>query len=155
MIDLSTAVVGDKFLDDNDNVVEIVIVDHETGRYIGKGAGVIGGRTFYGVYYKNGYNDINDAVGLVSKHEPRHWLKDLPDADLFIDDITHIAGTRGGEWQAYRGESIMGTCCFDNESTDTFTSSINMIKMPTLTGDEWCDSKISIVDLKAWQEVNK
>jgi hypothetical protein len=73
--------------------------------------------------------------------DPRHWLKDLPDADLFDDSVSHIRNN-GDLWEY---------CTASGE----FWHQILLIKMPKLTGDEWKLSKISIPYLKAWQEQNK
>jgi len=151
MIDLSNAKVGDKFVARNDTIVSFLartkmnsICESNTGRAI--------------VYHHNGQLDESVGAGInnygwdiKSKHEPRHWLKDLPDADLFSDDVNWIAFDNNQSWWAYPSEPELLIRDFEGKGQQQ----IKAIKMPTLSGDDWKLSKISIADLKAWQGANK
>jgi len=135
MIDLSSTRVGDDYNGQNGAVYSIVITgnndwvvkDVNTGSHY---VLLIDG-TFDG--YRN--------HKLVSKHDPRHWLKDLPDADLFSCNIDTIKMCEDNGWLYTMNEGMTW-------------HQINVIKMPTLTGEEWKLSKISIVELKEWQRNN-
>jgi len=138
MIDLSNAKVGDKFVLACGDTAELIDINKSKEEYLLKD--------------NDGFH-INDIYGrsllahsagcnIVAKHDPRPWLKDLPDADLFTSSVTHI--------------------CFNEEQGWLYTMNcgktwhqINVIKMPTLTGDQWEDSKISIDELRACQRENK
>ena len=129
MIDLTGAKVGDKYLDCKGVLCE----------YIGMNAGKVVGRPVKtdGIAMHNThYVSISDQLNC-NKHDPRPWLKDLPDADLFeLFSSKDVQCDSSGVWFDHRGMSL------------------NADKMPTLTGDQWMDSKISIVKLKAWQVEN-
>lgn len=146
-IDLRAAVVGDKFDSANERYELLIKTDKD---YVVKGNG---GRIY--VVNSRGGSYEADAVKLISKYEPRHWLKDLPDADLFV-----------GGWLAENNGS--GWFCHENEpNRDDGNGGVSLyadsgrsvsclcLKMPTLTGDEWRDSKVSIDDLRTWQKENK
>jgi len=140
MIDLSTAVIGDEYKTECADIVTVKYLNHTYAccEYNNK---------VLSVFMLDGTNVINGSASLVSKHDPRHWLKDLPDADLFEGDI-YLYNSSGGNWCTSRRSQSL-----NKEETfwkGTLTSLVG-IKMPTLTGDEWKDSKISIPDLKAWQ----
>ncbi|HHZ71427.1 MAG TPA: hypothetical protein EYN54_14375 [Methylococcaceae bacterium] len=76
---------------------------------------------------------------LIKRHEPRYWLKDLPDADLFNVGIGGIYCNKAG-WFASSGE---------------LSGSFITNRMPELTPNDYSLSKISMVELKEWQEANK
>ena len=78
---------------------------------------------------------------IVAKHDPHHWLKDMPDADLFKIQDGYLVLEARGTWYS--------RC---NRTTAQYN--LSGINMPTLTGDEWRNSKISIADLRVWQEQN-
>ena len=128
-IDLSTAEVGDNF-DSLNERYELLMKSEKD--YVIKGCGA---RLY--IVNRHGSSYEPDAVKLVSKHDPRHWLGQLPDADLFLDDVGYIYCDSNSEWLSASGN-------------DEYY--FNFIKMPTLTGDEWRDSKISIDELRAWQK---
>lgn len=151
MIDLSTAVVGDKFLLNNGNIVSFFartkmnsICELETGHAM--------------LYEHNGKFDESVECGnskdewdIVSKHDSRHWLKDLPDADLFSEDVEFLASDNDSVWWGYGDDPEINGRYF--EGVDSWP--MHPLKMPTLTGDEWKLSKISIVELRAWQKEQK
>lgn len=90
---------------------------------------------------------------LVKRYESRWWLKDLPNADLF--DL------RDDERLVCSGCLSWGVIHKDAKVSDDGTywaggmGVISHIKLPKLTGDEWELSKISIEELKLWQDNNK
>ena len=90
---------------------------------------------------------------IVSKHDPRPWLKDLPDAGLFEDGWLAIHADEGWYW--FEKEPVISNNEYYHTNGMFVLVPIMGIKMPKLTDDEWRDSKISIPDLKAWQEQNK
>lgn len=136
MIDLSTTKVGDEFVDGNDNIIKIVCVNNYAPK---KYVGTINGRSA-GMYDKHGKNIDPTCVNIVSRYEPRHWLKDLPDAWVFeLYETLELSCGSSGVWFAHLRND---------------TLAIAGPKMPTLTGEEWKLSEISIPDLKAWQEAN-
>ena len=150
MIDLSSAKVGDKFVDSNRNIVEIMIADNGCDRYVAKGLGVTGGKVFYVVYDNDGVNLNDDCCDIIAKHDPRPWLKDLPNADLFEDDI-YLYCSASNQW-SFGGQST--SLCSEQTYFMGARTILSGIKMPNLTGDQWKDSKISIDELRDWQEAN-
>jgi len=140
MIDLSKAEIGDEFVCDRDFkgdvVMSVVFVDKSKTCFVLRGDG--GGDMFV---HENGKGIVSGRQGVVSKHEPRWWLKKLPDADLFNADIESIK---------YEMDSEKGNWYVAAGSGDHWCS----FKMPTLTGDEWKQSKISIDELREWQKAN-
>lgn len=106
----------------------------------------------------NGYFIINHdgsffAMGtrlnkkLVKRHEPRWWLSQLPDTNLF--DCNWIASDYDGAWYHFNIEPtrIIDGCFLAHEN-DSCAQSISGIKMPKLKGDEYKLSKISIDELR-------
>ena len=81
------------------------------------------------------------ADEIIKRHEPRYWLKDLPDADAFSESVSCITCNYKG-WYVSKGSSLM--------SGEYVTN-----KMPQLTRNDYDLSKISIDDLREWQRVNK
>ncbi len=134
-IDLTGAKVGDKFLDGIGQTLEMVMISenkYETD-YLAK-FDKTGELLLLG---KDGKVKALEHCYLAAKHDPRPWLKDLPHADLFeLFSSKDVQCDSSGVWFDHRGMSL------------------NADKMPTLTGDQWMDSKISIVKLKAWQVEN-
>lgn len=150
MIDLNGVKVGDSLVLRNSEVVNVLITHEESDQM------VVGNEKAICICdMTTGAGSECSEYDIVSKHEPRHWLKDLPDVGLFNDEVKFLAwcNHRKG-WCAFGGEPIVD---FDDSHTNGFFSNYPLtgIKMPKLTGDEWKDSKISILDLKAWQLKNK
>jgi hypothetical protein len=144
-IDLSTAVVGDNF-DSLNERYELLMKSEKD--YVIKGCGA---RLY--IVNRHGSSYEPDAVKLVSKHDPRHWLGQLPDADLFVSDIKYLACSKENGWVWFINEPF--ECVREIWGSSFRAGDIDCFKMPTLTGDEWKQSKISIDELRAWQKLNK
>ena len=138
MMDLNGSKVGDKFNCDNGHRPELVFILGDNYCLS------LNGELF--LYKADGkliQHVSENGEHLVSKHEPRHWLKDLPDADLFeLYGSEYISCAKTGDWYA------------DNSELDIPVMFLNKDKMPKLTGDEYKQSKISIADLREWQKAN-
>lgn len=146
MIDLRVAKVGDGYEDEKGNVFEIIATGlvnivvkspHDGGFF---------------VVSRDGSFLMLSSLRLVKKHVPRPWLKDLPGADLFNGEW--LAYNNNGWWNVFNAEPVISHAYYACQVNGKYHP-LNGVKMPTLTGDEWKDSKISIPDLKAWQEANK
>ncbi len=88
---------------------------------------------------------------LVKRHEPRWWIKDLPDADLIKGKW--ICFDRRGPWHSFESEPSNGNLTFYVE--EGFSYNMNCVKnMPKLNDEEWKLSKISIDELRELQRVN-
>ena len=143
MIDLSNAKIGDLYLGAYGAAKLIALVAEEACFRFEGNAGFL-------VTDLNGC-DI-DGIPVVSKIDPRPWLKDMPDAGIFVDGVKWLSCDTDGCWYAYEDEPELkagewGAC--------GYFSGLRVVKMPTLTGDQWEYSKISIEGLLEWQEVNK
>ena len=149
-IDLSTAAVEDKLVDSDGAIHTIKIIGN------GEVCTAMDG-DFYLFSFSGATSECNEdsSIELVEKHEPRHWLKDLPDADLFTEEVEFLASDSDSVWWGYGDDPEINGRYF--EGIDSWSMHpINMpINMPTLSGDEWELSKISIDDLRAWQKENK
>lgn len=154
MIDLSNAKVGDKFLSFISHTYELKLLNKKHDDYV-----LVSDRGCIQMVDKLGKTKEEDCTfHLVSKIDTRHWLGKLPDADLLLDGWLSFNPT-GNKWQWHDAG------CHDPEprivdNNTRFTSGVisrlsAFAKMPTLTGDEWKQSKISIPDLRAWQKENK
>ena len=134
MIDLTGAKVGEQYVIGSGEVMTVLI---KTVDAIVLGNDELSCMVDFGGETQH----ANSSMSVIRKHEPRHWLKDLPSADLFeLYGGVDLTCGENGVWLSH--------------DEGGFTLPLNKGKMPTLTGDEWKDSKISIVDLKAWQEQN-
>lgn len=89
---------------------------------------------------KNGESCTSGSFQL-EQYEPRYWLKDLPNADLFSESVSCITCNFNG-WYVSQGSSLM---------TGKYVTN----KMPELTPGDLGSSEISIDDLREWQRVNK
>jgi len=74
-------------------------------------------------------------------HEPRYWLKDLPDADLFIEGVLSIHFDAAQRW---------AVTYFDGHS-----HWLPYAGLPMLDDENIAISLISIDDLRVWQKENK
>tara|TARA_R110002020_G_scaffold401460_1_gene611690 strand:- start:36 stop:476 length:441 start_codon:yes stop_codon:yes gene_type:complete len=89
---------------------------------------------------------------VVSKIDQRPWLKDMPDAGIFVDGVNWLACDADGLWYTSAGEPELKASEWGESG---YFSGLRVVKMPTLTGDQWKYSKISIEELREWQGVNK
>ena len=97
MIDLSGCKLGDELLTEYEFVV-VVIAISEASRTEVCCRFPDGGIALFDI---DGKRSDHAKDPIISKHEPRHWLKDLPDADLFCTDINYIFATSDGYWFCY------------------------------------------------------
>ncbi len=151
MIDLTGAKIGDKLNSSTGFIMKVVLTgDHNLVLEAPSGR--------LDVFNFSGENST--GVKITSKVDPRPWLKDLPDADLFRG--AWLACDNNEEWYTYSQEPLVcdGTeewYMYGNGVIDELSGEWVPvgIKMPILTGDQWKDSKISIPELKAWQLANQ
>jgi len=123
---------------------------------VGKEFEIGSGSVFKSLYFKNEQSVLEGPVGdlhvcdsygymdslsvsIIKRHEPRYWLKDLPDADAFSESVSCIACNSKG-WYVSRG-SMMGHFITN--------------KMPELTPNDYDSSEMAIMDLRVWQRENK
>ncbi len=84
-----------------------------------------------------------------AKVDPRPWLKDLPDADLFHSGW--LACDSDGDWCIFsENPSMCGGVTWYSDRNPIRLG----VSMPALVDDEWESSKISIEDLREWQKNN-
>ena len=138
MIDLTGVKVGEKYLTEDNQECSVVAIGHYTVCF---NLTVV---DFLFVTNDDGkpsetHNGCKELT-IKCKVDPRPWLKDLPDADLFSDDVDYILCTERG-WEFKLKSSFS-------------TSDMTMVKMPVITSDQCKDSYITIVKLKAWQVEN-
>lgn len=149
MIDLRNVAVGDEFLVDTDlsspAVMTMALITEIRYVLTTEEGGIL-------TLNSQGETMRPATIKSISKHEPRHWLKDFPDADLFLG--SWLACDKSGEWYGFSGApSIDGQDIIFSAHGASYSH--RGIKMPTLTGDEWKLSKISIKDLLEWQKAHK
>lgn len=98
----------------------------------------------------NGVISQDDDNLLVNRHEPRWWLKDLPNANLFKGKW--IACDRLNRWIIFPHKPVIGSTGFYQGGSELVG-----IKMPLLKPKkcEWKLSEISIEELGKWQKENK
>lgn len=89
---------------------------------------------------KNGESCTSDTFQL-EQYEPRYWLKDLPDADLFSKDVSSI-----------HFEGDMNWYVTDVNGHDHW---LPYGDLPKLDDNDRKLSKISIDDLREWKRVNE
>lgn len=141
MIDLSGAKVGDEYTtEDGQSCVIVIRKENDICFELLDGADLLFITNPYGVPCVANYHHLR----IRAKNDPRHWLKDLPDADLFHNDLTWVE------------------CHWKNKGNFWFASCKGIeaeywvpLKMPTITEEECEQSKISIAKLREWQEANK
>lgn len=137
---------------------------------VGKEFEIGSGSVFKSLYFKNEQSVLEGPVGdlhvcdsygymdslsvsIIKRHEPRWWLKDMPDAGAFILFEIKWLACIGGCWHAHQDEPIFNNDHFQYDSH--MATILNRYLMPQLKGDEWELSKISIDDLREWQKENK
>ena len=149
-IDLTGAKVGAKFDSFHDGVLTLI------GKAKEEVALIHADDSCFIIVNNDGTCANDDGKQIIkSKHVPRPWLKDLPDADLFSDYVSGywLACDAGGNgsWYIHKTEPYIADNDDEQWSNHSTCWTLLTQKMPTLTGDQWKDSKISIKDLKAWQ----
>lgn len=98
---------------------------------------------------------IDNVNALVKRHEPRWWLSQFPDADLF-NDGWFSCGEKG-KWHFTETEPVefKGGFYRDNIIGSGKSEYIISLIMPTLKVGEWKLSKISTDELRELQRVGK
>jgi len=147
MINLKGSEVGDRFLNGEGNETEL-----------------IARHGFYYVFAADGrlpsvhLNDGSNCGGrpelnIISKVNPRPWLDDMPDAGIFTDDVKWLSYDEDEcVWYAYTAKPEI------HDGEEYFTvkhgdySLLSLVRMPTLTQDQWRDSLISIEELREYQQ---
>ena len=96
-----------------------------------------------GNYYSCHFDGVfhEGVCVLIKRHEPRYWLKDLPDADLFIEGVLSIHFDAAQRW---------AVTYFDGHG-----HWLPYAGLPMLDDENIAISLISIDDLREWQRVNK
>ena len=140
MIDLTGAKVGDKFVLTNGLEAELILRTSDALIL-----NSFGGITVM-VDNQGESQHSNSGLSIKSKLDPRPWLKDLPDADLFSELVDYLYYDAGFDGWGYGYKTPV-----EREVDERYMP----LKMPTLTRDQWKDSKISIPELKAWQLANQ
>jgi len=77
MIDLKNTNIGDEYLNEDSQIVTMVMQSDNEHQFVGKVGDSLS------LYNVAGMNYDKSCQDLVSKYEPHHWLKDLPDAAYF------------------------------------------------------------------------
>ena len=145
MINLSDAKIGDLYKLKNNNESTVIFATNDAVILDFEGVTIMvdkGGETLH----------ANSGLSVVSKIDTRPWLKDMPDAGIFADEVKWFACDADGYWYAYKEEPGLNASVWGEVG---FFSSLRVVKMPILPGDKWKDSKISIEGLREWQEANK
>ncbi len=143
MIDLSNAKVGDKFETRNGHAATIIAKAHNNNCLAFSDGSLM--------LCRNDGTIATSGSIIISKHEPRQWLKDMPDADLIRGQW--IACDNNLDWMSYDAEPYIQETTFDSSYEHFVLEGFK--GMPKLKGDEWKDSKISIDELREWQKENK
>lgn len=98
---------------------------------------------------------VTNKTSIVKRHEPRWWLSQLPDADLL--DLEWLSIDNDNHIYLYNHEPrILAGCERWNGGYSSESTRLSGLKcMPKLKNDEWKLSKISIDELRKWQNDNK
>ena len=141
-MDLSGAVKEDKFESECQRTFTVAYVGAKESYWCMESET---GRAY--IFGRAGVDDVA-SVRLVKKHDPRPWLKDLPDASLFdrgaVVGIGKLKECDGGWWYFVH---------ISDESGDD-RRYLPLANMPDLTDEECETSEISIADLAKWQSDN-
>jgi len=135
MLYLSGAVVGDQF----DSNIKMVL----TVKYIASdGAVLMEDEDGTSYFFDGELTDTRGVQRIISKHDPRPWLSQLPDASMFaLYETAFISCNYSGVWLA------------TNKNGSPLVLDGDL--MPKLTGDQWRQSKTYIVELAKWQAGKK
>tara|TARA_R110000851_G_scaffold219329_1_gene372133 strand:- start:288 stop:746 length:459 start_codon:yes stop_codon:yes gene_type:complete len=148
MIDLSNAKVDEEYILSSGHVAKSLLVTDDAVVLGFKGITIMvnmSGETLH----------ANGGMSVLAKVDPRSWLKDMPDAGIFTGEFIAFESIDGG-WHAFDEEPKMSSNGEYFSTNGQFSLYyISGIKMPTLTGDQWKESKISIIELAQWQKDNK
>ena len=134
MLDLSGAMVGEKFESKIGVIFEIMII----GEF-----NLIVKSLTNGWLYTVTFKGFSREIELFKKHTPRPWLSQLPDAGLFDESIYSI-----------RYEITCGWVFSKFRSKETWMV-IDLITMPPINDGEAHLTGILISDLAKWQAENK
>ncbi|AUR85564.1 coil containing protein [Vibrio phage 1.076.O._10N.286.51.B7] len=80
----------------------------------------------------------------------RTWLKQMPDAGVFKDDVW-LACDRCGDWFVYEEDPSLRATVWDTLSGEYLELHNDFFNLPTLEGDQWKYSCISVIELAEWQ----
>lgn len=91
------------------------------------------------------------CTDIVSRYDPRPWLKDLPDYSIFKGE--YLTCDRDGVWVSHSEDpKIVGGCWRKVGSPTYRRCSLDGLRiMPVLEGDQWRLSKIKLSDLAEYQ----
>ncbi|AUR95681.1 hypothetical protein NVP1210O_59 [Vibrio phage 1.210.O._10N.222.52.C2] len=84
----------------------------------------------------------------------RTWLKQMPDAGFFKDDVWFACDKDGG-WCLYFEAPHSSEYVWDTFGGDYLELSSDIFNLPTLEGDQWKYSCISVIELAEWQMEQK
>lgn len=137
----------------DDTVAEVVLVESYESAI--KWTSKRGGRGSYIALVDNESGECREDgdFSITSRHEPRSWLKDMPN----LGDIKEgwIACDKGRTWYWYdkapvsKGETWI---CANDTQYQILSHAFNL---PALTSDQWKESLISTAELNRWQSGNK
>ena len=125
--------IGNKFENKKKGIFEVVAVGEHNASLLSK-SGVYHSCQLDGVI-----NTTSDNV-LVKRHDPRWWLSQLPDADLFHEDVKLIGchnSKEAGWWYVV-----------DKNGSNRWLPLV----MPKLKAEDYLLSKITPDELREWQE---
>ena len=108
----------------------------------------------------NGESDQFDEGGsrergldIISRQDPRSWLADMPNLGDIKEGWIACDSDSDEEWYWYSIEPNQKSRGWYHLSVSR-PIELDMFNMPTLTGDQWKDSKISVAELKQLQADN-
>ncbi len=85
----------------------------------------------------------------------RTWLKEMPDASFFKDDVW-LACDKDGEWYIFNSEPMKRELSWDVVFSHDHTElDSDFFNLPILEGDQWKYSCISAIELAEWQMSNE
>ncbi len=80
----------------------------------------------------------------------RTWLKEMPDAGVF-NDKCWLAYDEDGDWYIHAFRPINDLWNGDWHSSHYCELDSDFFNLPTLEGDQWKYSCISVIELAEWQ----
>ncbi len=127
--------IGGKLVLDNDDVVTIIHLSRS--QIVSQGDA--------GYYLNSSINGKSTELSefdIKAKHDPRWWLKDLPDASIFNSEVEYLEYDPRKGWFCYIAGCGLPTY-------------LDCLKTPKLAIDETNLSRITLLNLKTWQEQSK